>query len=238
MQQLEPLLSGNFYHIYNRGINSAKLFNETSNYEHFLDVYVKYISPVANTFAWVLMPNHFHFLVQIKENIVYKYSNTDRSTDAVRFFEEHKWETIDLADLSACKVPDSVEATENTVINSIKIPKPHLHFSHLFNAYSSYFNKRYGRHGSLFERPFHRKLIDNETYLKHVIIYIHNNPVHHGFCEHPVEYTWSSYLGSISAKLSPLKLDDAMTWFDNEDNYKQTHDSEINIKWIEDVLKI
>jgi hypothetical protein len=62
--------------------------------------------------------------------------------------------------------------------------------------------------------------------------------VHHGFCEHPVEYTWSSYLGSISAKLSPLKLDDAMTWFDNEDNYKQTHDSEINIKWIEDVLKI
>lgn len=26
----------------------------------------KYISPVADTFAWVLMKNHFHFLVRIK----------------------------------------------------------------------------------------------------------------------------------------------------------------------------
>ena len=98
----ELLEYGHFYHIYNRGIDSCNLFRKPENYEYFLAQYDKYISPVADTYAWVLMPNHFHLLVRVKENVVYKYSNADRSDDAVRF-EEHKWETVDLsADLSAC----------------------------------------------------------------------------------------------------------------------------------------
>jgi len=46
----------------------------------------------------------------------------------------------------------------------IKIPNPNLHFSHLFNAYSKYFNKRYTRQGVLSKRRFKRKHIDNERY--------------------------------------------------------------------------
>lgn len=61
-----PLEYGKFYHIYNRGINGCNLFRENENYEYFLHLYDKYISPVANTFSWVLMKNHFHFLVRIK----------------------------------------------------------------------------------------------------------------------------------------------------------------------------
>ena len=61
-----PLKYGRFYHIYNRGINGCNLFHENENYEHFLHLYDKYISTVADTFAWVLMKNHFHLLVKIK----------------------------------------------------------------------------------------------------------------------------------------------------------------------------
>ncbi|MFW5819765.1 MAG: transposase [Bacteroidota bacterium] len=66
MQVLEPLEFGCTYHIYNRGIDKCSLFKEKANYEHFIRLYDKYINPVANTFAWVLMKNHFHFLVKIK----------------------------------------------------------------------------------------------------------------------------------------------------------------------------
>jgi REP-associated tyrosine transposase len=62
-----PLEYDRFYHIYNRGINGCRLFFETGNYEYFLYLYNKYISPVAETFAWVLKRNHFHFLVRIKK---------------------------------------------------------------------------------------------------------------------------------------------------------------------------
>src|SRR5512133_1557698 len=67
MQNIEPITYGNYYHIYNRGIDSCNLFQETDNYEYFLALYDKYISPVAYTYAWVLMPNHFHLLVKVKE---------------------------------------------------------------------------------------------------------------------------------------------------------------------------
>ena len=67
MQQTETLIYGNYYHIYNRGINSCDLFRDADNYEHFLNLYDKYISPIADTYAWVLMPNHFHLLLRIKD---------------------------------------------------------------------------------------------------------------------------------------------------------------------------
>jgi len=67
MQNIEPLNYGNYYHIYNRGINSCNLFQEADNYEHFLGLFDKYISPVADTYAWVLLPNHFHLMVRVKE---------------------------------------------------------------------------------------------------------------------------------------------------------------------------
>ncbi len=62
-----PLIEGNYYHIYNRGINSSDLFFENENYLHFLKLYDKYVSPIAETFAWCLLKNHFLLLVYIKE---------------------------------------------------------------------------------------------------------------------------------------------------------------------------
>jgi len=64
MQQLQH---GKYYHIYNRGNNREDLFSTPDNYLHFLRLYEKYILPVADTFAWVLMKNHFHLLVKVKE---------------------------------------------------------------------------------------------------------------------------------------------------------------------------
>jgi len=61
-----PLITGKFYHIYNRGNNSATVFFEERNYQYFLRLYEQYINPVATTYAYCLMKNHFHILVRIK----------------------------------------------------------------------------------------------------------------------------------------------------------------------------
>jgi REP element-mobilizing transposase RayT len=66
MQRLPALQPGKYYHIYNRGINRENIFFETRNYPYFLELYAKYIEPIANTFAYCLMRNHFHLLVRIK----------------------------------------------------------------------------------------------------------------------------------------------------------------------------
>lgn len=192
-----PLEPGKFYHIYNRGIDSCNIFRENDNYEHFLALYDKYISSVADTFAWVLMKNHFHLLVRIL----------------------------------------NPEGSEN--LQGLSIEKRiNQQFSNLFNAYTKAFNKRYDRTGSLFEHTFRRKLITNKTYLKQVILYIHNNPVHHGFCSEPIEYPWSSYLTCISMKPTKLKRDAVMGWFDNGTNFKYWHEQKVEITQIENWLEI
>jgi REP element-mobilizing transposase RayT len=247
--QIEQLTGGSYYHIYNRGNNRSNLFSMPADYEHFLRLYDKYISPVAETLAWVLMPNHVHMLVRIRENMVYKYSPEtpidNRLVDAIgweKWFEEHKWETVD-ADLPASLRPDNVgPGMENTNgdFNAVKacpdysgsndvdrlklkIPIPYRHFSHLFNAYARYCHNRTGGSGNLFERPFKRKKIDNDSYLKQVILYVHNNPVHHGFCTHPLEYSWSSYITCISDKPTKLKREAVVKLFGDNQKFETEH---------------
>lgn len=66
MQKLPALEFGKYYHIYNRGINRENIFIEERNYRYFMDLYARYIEPVADTFAYCLLRNHFHLLVRIK----------------------------------------------------------------------------------------------------------------------------------------------------------------------------
>ncbi len=67
MQTFEHLDFGKFYHIYNKGINGQEIFLHSDHYTHFLRLYEKHVDSVADTFAWCLMKNHFHFLVRIKD---------------------------------------------------------------------------------------------------------------------------------------------------------------------------
>lgn len=61
------LQPGCYYHIYNRGNNKENIFKEPRNYNYFLLLWKKYIEPIALTFAYSLQPNHFHFLIFVKE---------------------------------------------------------------------------------------------------------------------------------------------------------------------------
>jgi REP element-mobilizing transposase RayT len=62
-----PLQHGSYYHIYNRGVNRENLFVEERNYRYFLQLYARHIEPIAETYAYCLLRNHFHFLVWIKD---------------------------------------------------------------------------------------------------------------------------------------------------------------------------
>jgi len=57
-----------FYHVYNRGNNKENLFYKSDNYEFFLRRYDEYFSRFLNTYAFCLLPNHFHMLVQVKSD--------------------------------------------------------------------------------------------------------------------------------------------------------------------------
>jgi REP element-mobilizing transposase RayT len=77
-----PLEYGQTYHIYNRGNNRANIFIEERNYRYFLQLYVKHVEPIADTYAYCLLRNHFHLLVRIKT--VVEQEQTLRVSETLR----------------------------------------------------------------------------------------------------------------------------------------------------------
>lgn len=75
-----PLYQNNIYHIYNRGNGNEKIFIKEKNYYYFLHQFEKYLSDSLDTFAFCLIPNHFHLLVRIKD------SNPELVSDKFRKF--------------------------------------------------------------------------------------------------------------------------------------------------------
>ena len=60
----EPIQPDTYYHVYNRGINGEPIFKEARNYYFFLEKFAQHISLVADTYAYCLLNNHFHFLIR------------------------------------------------------------------------------------------------------------------------------------------------------------------------------
>ncbi len=60
-------MSGEHYHIFNRGNNYDNIFLKRENYLHFLRLLRKYLPPdQAEIVAYCLMPNHYHLLVYLR----------------------------------------------------------------------------------------------------------------------------------------------------------------------------
>ncbi|MFN8415522.1 MAG: transposase [Cytophagaceae bacterium] len=88
-----PLLPGRMYHLYNHANGDESLFREDDNYRYFLHKYVEHISPIAETYAYCLMPNHFHFFVRMedKEVLMNKYQDVVKAENRLADFISGKW---------------------------------------------------------------------------------------------------------------------------------------------------
>jgi len=57
---------GEYYHLYNRGVNRERIFFEPENYLFFLSRLREHLLPVLEVVAYCLMPTHYHLLVYLK----------------------------------------------------------------------------------------------------------------------------------------------------------------------------
>lgn len=227
MQKVQPIEYGNYYHIFNRGINGTNLFLSKENYLYFMDLYKKHIPKTADTFAYCLLKNHFHVLVRIKDEDEIEYMQRKTPTVVTNPVGGLKGNTLTelvnpIGGLLS-KKNKALTGYKTTVRLPRKKYNPSSQFSHLFNAYAQAFNKQNKRTGSLFERPFERRLIDTEKYFIELVSYIHNNPVHHGFVDTINNYPWSSYRAYYSEKPTSLKKEMVIDWFGGIKNFKYVH---------------
>jgi putative transposase len=222
-----PLLKhGDVYHIYNRGNNREDLFRLPEDYRHFLQLYEKFIEPVAETYSWCLLRNHFHLLVKIKSkqeigffNPLYSSRFKDSGRIDNQYYDDIKWQFIR---------ENEIDHFAEIGIEKLKRPTVYRQFAHLFNAYSKYINIKYRRTGSLFEKNFRRICVQNQFYFKQLVIYIHKNPEHHRFIDNFRHYPWSSYQSILSIRPTKLKRNVVVGWFDDKARFVELQTSASN----------
>jgi REP element-mobilizing transposase RayT len=146
------------------------------------------------------MPNHFHFLVEIRsDNDIVKHMN---QTDTFSQIQTAKY------------------SNEKRELLSLFLSKQ---FSKLFSSYTQSYNKVFERKGSLFIKNFKRKIINDENQFLHTVIYIHMNPVNHGFAEQPSQWKYSSFNRIINKGPAFVKRKSVLEYFGCKENFLYCH---------------
>lgn len=188
MSTRENFLPNAFYHIYNHAVGTENLFKSHENYLFFLNKYDQHLSTVFKTLAYCLMPNHFHLLVQVRDEYTLR-SLITKPEDKIDF---HKF-----------------------IMQKL---------SNFLNGYAKAFNKQHSRRGALFIDYTKRKEITNDSYFTRVVNYIHQNPIHHGFCKEASEWEYSSFNSMISTtKSTKLERNTIFDWFGGIEQFAYFH---------------
>jgi putative transposase len=199
MKDYTPTLKPAYtYHIYNRAHGKEALFLHPEHYKFFIYKYKQYIVPVADTFCYCLMPNHFHFLIRFKDEDQLNLLISRDDTNSSEFLSSQ--------------------------------------FQHFFNSYSKAFNKQQGRKGSLFMRPFKRKMVNSINYFTKLVHYIHFNPVVAELCNRPQDWKYSSFNSILSHSNSLLKRKELISLFEDLENFLYVHQHPPTLTGIESVL--
>lgn len=194
--KLIPLEADQIYHIWTHANGSENLFSEEENYNYFLKQYAHHVHPIVETFAYCLMPNHLHLMIKVRnKELVLEFLRLKEKQPNLQSFE-------DLGGFSNCISQK---------------------FSNLFNGYAKAYNNRYNRMGSLFTPNFKRKLVESERYFNRLIIYIHQNPVHHNFVKDIADWPYSSYNAYRLNRKTKLNKEQIIDWFGSKKQFFEAH---------------
>jgi putative transposase len=211
---------GYIYHIYNHGNNHRKIFLSHANYLYFLGKVKNHLLPFADLLAWCLMPNHFHFMVLVKnldsqgmisresQGMTSNHTLTETSKDSQGFTQSETLITSSASEtLTKCSLNDSIGI--------------------MLRSYTRAINKQQGTSGSLFRKETKAECINcpkgitpsfitksgitqiniknpEQQYPQVCFGYIHQNPVKAGLVKHATDWEFSSardYAGLRDGKL-------------------------------------
>lgn len=139
---------GEFYHVYNRGVEKRIIFQNSSDYKRFLILLY-----IANSDKQIHISNEIWYKGNIED-----------------IFEKDRGEQL-VAIGAFCLMPNHFHLLITPLVDG-GISK---FMQKLQTGYSMYFNKKYDRIGGLFQGVFKSQYIDNDRFMKYIYAYLHLN---------------------------------------------------------------
>ncbi|HUD02775.1 MAG TPA: transposase [Candidatus Paceibacterota bacterium] len=153
MFRKQALVSGETYHIYNRGAHKQRIFTNASDYSRF-----SLLLHLANSKTAVHL-----------SNLLKEYQG--RSSTAI--FEDEKIDDRLVEILAYSLMPNHF----HLVLRQKEDNGIAIFMKKLATGYSMYFNTKYEHSGTLFQGRFKSSYIDSEEYFRYIFAYVHLNPL-------------------------------------------------------------
>ena len=147
----QPIEIDEWYHCYNRGVDKRRVFLTKKDYERFL--LLMYTGNAS-------VPAHTFHLKDKQLLAVLSDDTLDRGEPIVEIG-------------AYSLMPNHF----HLILKEIQKGGVALFMQKVFTGYTMYFNTKNERTGSLFAGTFKSKHVDGDDYLKHLISYIHLNPI-------------------------------------------------------------
>lgn len=216
------IVTGEIYHIYNRGVEKRKIFLEDEDYLRFIhDLFEFNDENPAKNF-------HYYFKFKFKEVPLPKIEREPRKL------------LVEI--LAFCLMPNHFhlmvrQKVENGITQFMR---------KLGTGYTNYFNQKYERVGPLFQGTFKIVHIKQDAHFLHLPYYIHLNPLDLKFPEWRNKeiknykeamkflenYRWSSFLDYIGKKNFPsvTQREFLSEFFEGPEEYKKD-----TLKWLKEM---
>ena len=207
---MEKLIPNQSYHIFNHANGFENIFTEDENYRFFLDKYKLYILPIAETYAYCLMPNHFHLVVRMRRREVIE--------ELIRNKNNFPKVSFDFG-----KVREEVNVSDEDIEKFLS-----KQFSNLFSSYTQSFNRMYKRMGSLFIKNFKREVILDKEYFMNAVVYTHRNPIHHGFCKRHNDWSYTSYCETSERMSEVVEVTKLLNVFGGKQLFAEVHERNLD----------
>lgn len=195
-----------YYHCVSRVVDRRFALGdeEKQQFIHFMRLYEKFCQ--VRVISYCLMSNHFHLLVEVPAKPEQPMSEEDLLIHIARCHGKRR------AGMVAEEVRQyravGAQAAAEQVLESYRVRMHDLSqfMKTLKQRFTQWFNKKYGRRGTLWEDRYRSTLVEGDaSALTMVSSYIDLNPVRAGLVEDPKEYLWSSYGAAVAGVKLAIK---------------------------------
>lgn len=182
----DPLVTGEIYHLFNRGITGLQTFTNDGDYSRFTNTFKYYLSiPTPIRFS------NFIRLPESRKNELLDQITTDTRVDILTY----------------CLMPNHFhfllkQKLDHGLSDYLRL---------ITNSYTRYFNTKNHRVGPIFQGRFKAVRITNEQQLLHVSRYIHLNPYSAGLISRPADlenYPYSSFPEYLYSQVNKICRND------------------------------
>lgn len=147
-----PLITGQYYHIFNRGVNKQPIFQGIRDYKRASDILDFY---------------SFNPKLRFSKFLLLSQEEKSNFMDSLRKVND---KLVDI--ICFCLMPNHF----HLLLNQLKDNGISKFMANLQNSFTRYFNTKYQRIGPLLQGQFKAVLIEDDSQLLHVSRYIHLNP--------------------------------------------------------------